>query len=666
MDPNAIVFRERDLKHGVSFPVHDVEQGTPDISRISMLESLKECIRSGWNFVPEVVAVSDPEGQYLELPSQNGFLAAVHLAFSQHLPLTLSPDIVWLAILQGFARHVKVHAAQLEGRLMEHPGKHTIQITVGLSEWDWPTAFDQFATALEGHAGPWMRDLQADFSTTGKIERAASQVALMDVFSPYVQYVACCVCGIPSISLQGHEADWIRLREKLALIRGFDADDWIQEVDDILARFVDASRGKVDRAWWQQIYKLTPRYGGEDIEGWLGAFFPYLRDEQRTFTRKRVKGESFTTEIVPPGLSDVTVKFRTPGTSESLRVVSGFVGVEDLGLNGVMPKIGWAVVRNHFMERFVETPEQHPGIKTRPIPVDRSAGPSAESLRWLDCLECLPIDLQLFYNATDGADLFGKGAIHPLSTLLKTDDVCGWKHLGLWNDGSLLLAHDAIVRLHWNGHEWEHQTLGTSFSDFIARLVAANGNEYWRDAAFSEPEILPEWMAFSSPSPQDASLGLALNLLRRQNHRLRSMKRAERDVFVIRPPSDAPLDHLPAPLRSLYLECDGVAQVDGFEIWPVSRVVVLPNTQSRWLEVGAAPGYRIIFDAAADRGIAVISTAERRIYRIAPSFEEFFLGVERAPQALYWNQPGSPFGHESLNRTVLLWPDEKVLIPTSP
>ncbi len=227
--------------------------------------------------------------------------------------------------------------------------------------------FDQFATGLEGHAGPWIRDLQSDFSTTGKIERTASHVALMDVFSPYVQYVSRCICGIPSITLSGCQADWSRLREKLALLRGYDADDWIQEMDEIIARFVDASRGEVDRAWWQQIYKLTERYGGEDIEGWLGAFFPYLKERQDSFTLRRMKDEKFTNEIVPPGaIRRARVKFVTPQGSESLRVVSGFVGVEDLGQAGVRPKIGWAVVRNHFMESFVETLDRHPGIKKRP------------------------------------------------------------------------------------------------------------------------------------------------------------------------------------------------------------------------------------------------------------------------------------------------------------
>jgi hypothetical protein len=342
----------------------------------------------------------------------------------------------------------------------------------------------------------------------------------MDLFSPYVQFISYCVCGIPSICLEGHLSDWSRLREKLALLRGYDADDWVEELDGILAHFVDAAGGRVDQAWWQEIYKLTPRYGGEDIEGWLGAFFPYLEDVQGTFTRRRVKDEKFTTGIVPPGLSDVNVKFVTPVGSDALRVVSGFVGVEDLGQDGVRPRIAWAVVRNHFMESFLQELDRYPGIVKQLPPVLPESVSSERLPELWDSVEKLPIDLQLFYRVSDGADLFGKGSILPLKTLLNAKAVCYcWKPIGLWKDGSVLLAGGAVVRLRWTGHAWEYQTLGTSFSDFLTRLVAANGNEYWESDDFVEPEITPQWNSFQLPDPSDVKSYAAksLELLRRSH-----------------------------------------------------------------------------------------------------------------------------------------------------
>ena len=46
--------------------------------------------------------------------------AAVHIAFSQHRPLSLSPDDIWLVIVQGFSHHVAENAQMLRNRLVRH------------------------------------------------------------------------------------------------------------------------------------------------------------------------------------------------------------------------------------------------------------------------------------------------------------------------------------------------------------------------------------------------------------------------------------------------------------------------------------------------------------------------------------------------------------------
>ncbi len=250
--------------------------------------------------------------------------------------------------------------------------------------------------------------------------------------------------------------------------------------------------------------------------------------------------------------------------------------------------------------------------------------------------------------------------IYPQATLLGTEAIGHmWKHLGTWEDGSLLVTCDPVVRLRWTGDRWEHQTLGRSFSDFMARLTAAEGNAYWEDLDYVAPVVIPRWMEFEPPTARDPSLGEPLQMLMRQNRRLRSMKLADQDVFRIYPASGNYPSHLPAPLRTLYQNCDGVVQQGGFEIWPLSRVEALPDTQRRWFEVGAAPGYRILFDGVAQRGVVVLATEEQRIYRIAQSFADFFKNAERAPQVLYWEE-SKGINEFELARPSLLWPDEKL------
>lgn len=58
---------------------------------------------------------------------------AVHLAFSDHRPLVLTPDCIWLTIVQGFGQHVNENAEALRGRIVHHEGKKEFAFQLCLS-----------------------------------------------------------------------------------------------------------------------------------------------------------------------------------------------------------------------------------------------------------------------------------------------------------------------------------------------------------------------------------------------------------------------------------------------------------------------------------------------------------------------------------------------------
>ena len=64
----------------------------------------------------------------------NEFVQSIHMAYQYHHPLALSPDIIWLAIMQGFAIHVKENSEQLRKQIVDFDGKK--EITVVLEETD--------------------------------------------------------------------------------------------------------------------------------------------------------------------------------------------------------------------------------------------------------------------------------------------------------------------------------------------------------------------------------------------------------------------------------------------------------------------------------------------------------------------------------------------------
>ena len=215
-------------------------------------------------------------------PLANAFLAAVHAAFSNHYPLVLSPDVIWICIAQGMAQHINANPEKLRRRFVSHEGKETLTVKNDFKKGSpanpWPEAFDQFSQEIKMHIGGEMHDLLTpNFTTTGPVERAAAQIVLMDCFKQYFCYRMVCICGIPEITLKGSVEDWKLLREKAVSLAAYDLEWWIDALRPILDQFVAAASGQVDKPFWSSIYKLKKAYGRDVINGWVVTLFPYLQ-----------------------------------------------------------------------------------------------------------------------------------------------------------------------------------------------------------------------------------------------------------------------------------------------------------------------------------------------------------------------------------------------------
>ncbi len=119
-------------------------------------------------------------------------LGAVALAFTQHRPLVLTPDSVWLTIAQGVAQHVRDRAEELRPRLVRHAGKRLLELSVGRSPEcaaDWAAIVADLRELLaseigDGHA----RLFECTFSTSSDTDLVASRIVLFDAYSPYFEY----------------------------------------------------------------------------------------------------------------------------------------------------------------------------------------------------------------------------------------------------------------------------------------------------------------------------------------------------------------------------------------------------------------------------------------------------------------------------------------------
>jgi hypothetical protein len=205
-------------------------------------------------------------------------IQAVHIAFSEHRPLSISPDCIWLTIVQGFGHHVQENAEALRSRIVRHDGKKELWVkTESLNPSLWPSFISEFSAQIKENSDPVLHEtLLCEFSTTTPTIRTACEVALMDTYQRYFDYAMMCVCGIPKITLEGTPDDWQRMRDRIEVLATYDLDWWTSRLAPILDQFIATAKGSPDRAFWQAIYKPQKFYVTEMATGWIADLFPYL------------------------------------------------------------------------------------------------------------------------------------------------------------------------------------------------------------------------------------------------------------------------------------------------------------------------------------------------------------------------------------------------------
>ena len=245
-----------------------------------------------------LVASSFANEHHLAYQGEGPFYSTLIEAYANHMSVTLSPDMVWLLISQGFARYVDAHAEKLRPLFVDHDDK--IRLTVIGSDdlfsrdTDWPKIIDAFASQIDQHTkGDIAQVITADFSTTGPVERVASQITLMKSMDHYFVYEFFSTCGIPSITLKGTPEDWQRVLEKTQKLSQYGLDGWVKELEPILTEFVWTAEGHPNQRFWQCIVKkireeelrASVGCGDEtkptDFDGWFLKLYPD-REGKRT------------------------------------------------------------------------------------------------------------------------------------------------------------------------------------------------------------------------------------------------------------------------------------------------------------------------------------------------------------------------------------------------
>lgn len=322
--------------------------------RMDLLKDKSYCPPGAFNRKIEAIPTS---GEKLIPTYFHPFVATMHLAYDKHYPMTISPDMIWLLIAQGFAAHVNQNPEKMRNYFVNFKGKKMLNIRRNEFEKggkgnDWLGVFKEFSTKIEKNTGAELLDLiTGDFSTTGSVEKAAFQITLMDAMKSYFEYSMTTSCGIPEITLEGTPEDWKKIEQKAQELAQYDLEWWIDELMPILKEFTDAASGKPKANFWTSIYKWNDYPSGDPfITGWILKFFPY-REINGKLIRRKVDEKrpnyrlTATTDDFTSGLSEADFIWDYVGTFYKMEFVAGFVACQqDPKTLSLRPKISWAVI----------------------------------------------------------------------------------------------------------------------------------------------------------------------------------------------------------------------------------------------------------------------------------------------------------------------------------
>ena len=314
-----------------------------------------------------IIATSFADENKLVYHGPDAFYRCIVKAYAQHKSVTLSPDMIWLLISQGFARYVNAHAEALRPQLVDHEGKINLVVESDkdvLSEKaDWPKMIGDFTSQIERYTqGDIANTITANFSTTGLTERVASQITLMDAMKSYFEYIVVYMgCGIPSITLLGTPDDWREVMDKTRRLSVYGLEEWTKSLEYVLRQILVTAEGKPNPLFWKSMvkaYRPDEMQGGACdmreptvLDGWLLRLFP---DENGQTLEKVAHTKEMESEMVRTPFKYQVIDPTTGMLLNEwpMELWAGFIGAqEDKKTNMVTPKIGWMV-------RVTETDEE--------------------------------------------------------------------------------------------------------------------------------------------------------------------------------------------------------------------------------------------------------------------------------------------------------------------
>lgn len=311
---------------------------------------------------------------------------AAYMAYTERHPLVLSPDVVWFCLARGFTLHLAANEALRSQILGAGNDDSEFVLTIHRPDFalgaasPWPQSFPDLSRQIASRLGNLWELTAAQFSTTGPVERLASELTVATPFAPHFVYEppfpgdrVFPERGIPGVHLLGGAEDWRWVRRRAAMFGAFRMEPWTDMLLPVLDRIVHSAEGHADTLFWRSFFRYEN--GADELTGWIHLLFPYLQapsgdhfvpnphldgwfesweeaenreDPVQALGNPRGSGLA----ALPPGLASASVRFIDAERREyPLDLVGGLVGVtQDPRSLALVPEFGWALVHDEGAE----------------------------------------------------------------------------------------------------------------------------------------------------------------------------------------------------------------------------------------------------------------------------------------------------------------------------
>ena len=309
---------------------------------------------------------------------KSSLIQGLILAYKNHYPITITPDMIWILILQGFSRFMEKYENLVRERFVNFTGKKDLKVErlqyspYSATKEVWDGIMKEFVEKIGKNVGQETIDnLECNFSTTSPVALVTSQVSIMSAMKQYFTYrVLMAGCGISSITLEGSIEDWEKIKSKLEFLSTKALKWWTKHLIPIIDNIIETkkyynSKGKLSKElieFWKGMIRLKGRgdmYDPHMVNGWIVKFIPNLSNEKPE-VYEEIYETNVPDQIISCPMELTWLSLQGKKIDYSCSLFSGFYGmVQDKETFNVRPVIGYAVVVENKTESDITVEQKN-------------------------------------------------------------------------------------------------------------------------------------------------------------------------------------------------------------------------------------------------------------------------------------------------------------------